>query len=177
MSGHWRRPPGSAAIALLCVVALAVAVKCFYSGAEVGQLDLVLRPSVALVEFSTQTRWPFEAGVGYVNQHYRTAVVASCAGLNFTVAALLALGLCVLPQVVDRRAALRGFGVVVSLSYVATVFVNALRIVLDVALRHELHFVWDSPATTHRMLGVAVYFSSLCVLCLGAERLAAGEGR
>lgn len=165
------RGPGAVAYSIGLAVLWATVtygLKLHYSRATSEDLAWVLKPTAHLVELISGARFSQEPGVGHVSRELATAIVPGCAGVNFLIAAWSVL----LGAHWLRRSPLMLAPAMLPLAYVATVAVNAARIVLDIALRSQ-HWPGISHATQHRAIGVVVYVVALA----GLYRLRLGAGR
>src|SRR5690349_1521548 len=80
--------------AQLSVVGLcALALKLHYSFASPDQLRWILSPTTWLVELISGRSFSFESHAGYMSSDQRFLIAASCAGVNFMIAAFLMLTL------------------------------------------------------------------------------------
>src|SRR4029077_5018589 len=82
---------------IAAAVAIVVAGKQYYRAASADDLQWLLAPSAKLVGLVTGARFVFESGVGWVSRDARFVIAPVCAGLNFALAAFLAISLAWLP--------------------------------------------------------------------------------
>ena len=73
------------AVPYCIVIALAVALKRYYSLAEAGSLAWILAPTARCVELVTGIPFTFEQGTGFVNIEHRAVIAPACAGINFLI--------------------------------------------------------------------------------------------
>jgi len=95
----------------------------------------------------------------------RFIIAPPCAGVNFALAAFLALALGGLGGITTaKRAALR-LAAAAAIAYVATLIVNTTRIAIAVAMHRGTIDVgdWDR-SELHRIEGIVVYLGGLCAL-------------
>ena len=146
------------------VVALAVVVagKQYYRDASANDLRWILAPTAQLVSWATGHTFAYEAGQGWMNTDVMFVIAPACAGVNFALAAFLALMLGGLAGMTSLRATATRFGFAVLLAYVATLIVNTTRISIAV----DLH-----RADLHRLEGIIVYVVGLCGLYALARAL------
>jgi exosortase K len=162
------------ALAIIAMLAITYALKRHYSTATAEALQWILAPTAWLVETIFRAPFVFEQHVGYVNQELRFAIAPSCAGVNFMIIAICAASVGFVTYMRTLRAKLALLCVSVALAYLATLGVNATRIVIALLLKaHPLSIVALSAAQIHHAEGIVVYFSSLCALYLLADRLLA----
>jgi exosortase K len=153
-------------------LALAYALKRFYSAADAGDLDLALVPTTWLVTRLTGARFYFEEGFGHVAPALGLAVVPGCAGLNFMVIVFLALIFGFMHR--WARTADRVLFLVASalFAYVSTLIVNAARIVSAQRIFVMLEGAWSVGFDeVHRVVGVVLYVTALFVMVAAIERL------
>jgi len=172
-----RRALGWGEIVLGAVtLALAIGLKLFYGSATPEQLVWILAPTVHLLEVVTGTPFLFEAGEGYLSPELNLLVAPSCAGLNFCVATLCTGVFGFAP---DARGASEKVALLASsalAAYGLTILANAARLVVSIRLTPLLRAPTDLPyGTLHRVEGVVVYFTALCVTYLVARRRVAAR--
>jgi exosortase K len=144
---------------------LALSVKAWYRHASAESLGFVLAPTIRLVELMSGFRFEREGALGYVSRAADFVVVPACAGINFLIVAFVS-------QVVTRVGAsrtpvdkLRLMAAQALTSYVVTIFANAARITVAIALhRHRLGWGVFTPARLHELEGVVVYLTALLAL-------------
>lgn len=144
-------------------LAVAIALKAHYGVATVAGLRWILWPTASLVGAATGTSFVAEAGAGYLSTELNLVIAPVCAGVNFLVITFCSGVFGLLPLVSRPGRKVLFLVGALAVAYVATVLVNALRIVIGVELRGVVPPVpWMTPADLHRMEGVVVYVSSLC---------------
>jgi len=152
-------------IGVVATLATVVAGKQFYRDASAADLRVLLAPSAQLVSWITGGNFVYEAGAGWVDPKQMFIIAPACAGMNFALAAFLALSLGSLPAMLTARTTALRLGIAAALAYVATIVVNTLRIAISVELR-------PSPEV-HRIEGIVVYLGGLLAvyaLAIGIER-------
>ena len=158
-----RRPIGRWQLAGLAATAAIVALgKQFYRGASAGELQWLLAPIAKAVGLVTGARFTYAPALGWVSRDARFVIAPVCAGLNFALAAFLALVLAWLPAMRSARAVTGRLAAALGLAYVATLVVDTLRIALALETRAD--------GDAHQALGVAVYLVALCALYAVATR-------
>lgn len=151
--------------ALTCTLGAAFALKYHYSHASAEDLAWVLQPTQMLVSLVTGAELLPEAGVGFISADRRFAVVSSCAGVNFMIAAFVMLSVWHGWRARSWGHAARELVRAAVTAYVATLVVNSLRIAVAVqlyALGDRIHWIGSDEA--HLWLGVVVYFGALLAL-------------
>ncbi len=157
---------------------LILGMKYLYSKASCDDLRWILGPTARWVEILTDIPFRYEPGMGYANHGLRFLIAPSCSGVQFLIitAAMLifsfshSVGDCSVKVHIPGIAL--GFGwIVVSLllSYVSTVFVNGLRIVVAIYLpwlfeRTGVFRGLFTPDRLHTVIGVVVYFAALLTI-------------
>lgn len=146
--------------------------KAFYSHASAEDLRPLLAPTAGLVSWVTGGQFVYEQGAGWLSREYTFLIAPVCAGMNFALAAFLALVAGALPSFASARAVLARLAIYAGVAYVATVLVNAARISLAIAL-HQGVIQLDglSAGEVHRAEGIAVYLVGLCALFAAAQRV------
>lgn len=156
------------------VIALAMwGLKRHYSTGEVEDLRWILWPAARLVAAASGSAFEFEPGAGYLSRRYFFLIEKSCAGVNFMIAALGVTGFALARERGRASGSAWILGLSVTLSYAAAVLVNALRILVAIALASaDLAGGWWTAARIHRLEGIVVYFLGLMILDRVARRLA-----
>lgn len=170
--------------------------KCYYRYADCDSLLWILAPTACWVEFLGRIPFTYVSGAGYVNHGLRMVIAPSCSGVRFMAILFATLvfsfehqitSLCKLPVNDTGRARsgdsfksgifkvkvlTGGFGWIAAsalLSWIFTVFVNGLRIIMAVYLPICLEDVGLmggilTQDRLHTMIGVVVYFSALLTI-------------
>lgn len=124
------------------------------------------------------TRWagilggiPFEylPHAGYVNHDYRFLIAPSCSGIRFMSIVFLMLIFSFVHRIPSARLKCLWFGTSAVFAYLSTIFVNGIRIVTAIYLpipleRAGLLNGWLNPDRLHTLIGIVIYFSSLCAI-------------
>lgn len=127
------------------------------SQADVTTLYWILGPTAALAEILSGSRFTFEHDLGFVSSELHVVITKACSGVNFLVAALIVLGLC-LVRIRRPCFAVAGLAASAIVALGTTVAVNALRV------------LWVADVgPDHRVQGTALYMSSLLLLHLGGQ--------
>ena len=151
----------------------AYGLKAHYSRATSDGLDWILRPTTALVERVSGLEFEYERGEGYLSRERRIIIAPACAGVNFMIAAFgmtLFSFLHLMPTAATTL--LWTMGSLLG-AYLLTIAVNALRIVIALHLYASgILFFCASPAQLHRLEGIVVYLTALCLFFWLAGRVA-----
>lgn len=157
----------------LAGAAIVLGLLLFHRRADSGALIFLLAPVARWVEMVSGVRFVYEPGAGYVNHSLRFVIAPSCSGLRF-----FTITFAMLYFSFARRQKRKGSFLMTCLavSYGLTIFVNGLRIVLAIYLPLFLsRTAFYSPFLTqerlHTLIGIVVYFTSLCLIYRGACRL------
>ena len=150
---------------LAVVLAVVIVGKQYYRTSTADDLRWILAPTAQLVSWTTGGDFLYEAGPGWVDPQIRFIIAPPCAGVNFAIAAFLALALGgVMGMVSLRTTAARLAGAAV-LAYLATLVINTLRITIAVAMhRGSLDIGGLDRAEAHHLEGIVVYLAGLIAL-------------
>lgn len=140
--------------------------KLFYAKASCEALRWILGPTARFVTLMTGISFSYEPGMGYVNHSLKYVIAPSCSGVRFLIILISML----IFSFVHR--AKKGFlWTVLSLpvSYVLTVLVNVLRIILAIYIplflrQTGFYSSYLTQDTLHTAIGTATYFASLLVI-------------
>jgi exosortase K len=149
----------AAVVAALVVVVVG---KQYYRDASANDLRWILAPTAQLVSWVTGHDFVYEAGQGWMNTDVMFVIAPACAGVNFALAAFLALVLGGLAGMTSGRATAQRLAVAAALAFAATLVVNTTRIAIAV----DMH-----RADLHRLEGIVVYVVGLCALYTFARSL------
>lgn len=154
----------------LVALALAFALKRFYSDASAEQLRWILLPTSWLTSLGVDTEFTFRAGEGYLSRERAVLISPACAGVNFLVIAFVSLVLAFGARFAGMRQRAQWLLVSAAGAYLATLLVNALRISLSIALSHlAMRLLGLTFHSVHRLIGMLVYLSGLMSLCLTVQ--------
>lgn len=159
-------------------LALAAALKVFYSHAGADQLLWILAPSAWLARWLGGIDLAYETGGGYISVAHHLVVGPACSGMNFLLIAFLALFFGYLPRSGGTWRRLDWLAGALALAYGATVVTNGVRIVLAAHL-YQLD-VYGGALTAgrvHRLAGTVIYYGSLLALYHAVGALLKARGR
>ncbi len=173
--GWWlttRHVPSRTVAQLIVILLGALALKQHYSTASVNQLRWILAPTAFLVELVSGYQFEFESYAGYTNSNRSFVIAASCAGVNFLIAAFLMLSLRKLWVDRTRKTSWSFITCAAVIAYLTTLVANTLRISTALQLqRNPLELSWLNGNQLHRFEGIFIYFGFLLLLFLLSERL------
>ncbi len=151
------------------LVGLAVlALKQVYAQAGAAQLQWLLAPLAGALNLAGGLAFEPQPDGTWLDAGRRVLLVKACAGGNFLLTAWLAW----LWRQRHETAPLRAVLTAAAAAWVTTLAANALRILLAVHAQEAIARLGGlSPAETHRLLGIAVYFVSLSLLLARPGRL------
>ena len=159
----WLRENRWRVAAVMVALAVVVVGKEYYRTATAADLRWILAPTAQLVSWVTGGDFVYEAGPGWVDRDIGFIIAPVCAGVNFALAAFLALSLGGLGAMTTaRRTALRLARAAV-FAYGATLLVNTIRIWIAVAM-HRKNLSGMDRDQLHTIEGIVVYFGGLCAL-------------
>ena len=159
------RPRRFQIAAVGCVLAILYLGKHSYSAASARDLDWILAPTAHLVSFVGGHHFVYEAGAGWVDRDVTFIIAPACAGVNFMLAAFLALTLGWLGSLQTWRGTGRCLVLAAGIAYVATIIINTVRIIIAIAMhRGTIDVSSFDHAEAHRVEGIVVYLGGLCML-------------
>ena len=158
--------------AQLFVVGLcALALKVHYSLASPDQLRWILSPTTYLVELLSGRSFSFESHAGYLSSDHTFLIAASCAGVNFMIAAFLMLTLRVLVAQRKQPISWRFVPLTAAMAYTSTIIANTVRICIALEMQKgSFHLEPFDRNELHRLEGIVVYFAFLLVLFIATEQ-------
>ncbi len=156
----------------IAVVAVAFAVKVWYSLSNVNDLWWILTPTTFVVELVTGEEFWFESYSGYMSTDHSFLIADSCSGVNFLIMAFLTLGLMTLRWALTDKVNWFFIPAALAAAYLSTIVANTVRI--TVALRaHRMspEMIWINPEQIHLIEGIFIYFGFLMFLFIIAEQI------
>ncbi len=156
--------------------ALVFGLKLFYSQADADELKWILAPTSRWVSILSGLSFEYMPHTGFVNHDIRFIIASSCSGVQFMLTAIATLIFSFLHRAGSgdgSKHMAKGFlwtGFCIVSSYLFTILVNGLRIVLSIYLPGTLEKLgfpyeeWLTPGNLHTLIGTVTYFSSLLVL-------------
>jgi exosortase K len=149
-------------VGVLVVLAVVVAGKQFYRDASAADLRWILAPTAQLVSWTSGGTFVYEAGPGWVDPQLRFIIAPPCAGVNFALAAFLALALGGVMGMTSMRSTLARLGLAATLAYLATLVINTIRITIAIEMhRGSLDLGGLDRAEAHQVEGIIVYLAGL----------------
>lgn len=148
---------------------LILGIKYFYSSAAVSDLRWILAPTAGWVRILSGIPFVYEPGAGYVNHSFRFLIAASCSGVQFMLIASATLLYSFVHRMPTKGKGMCWTACSFLFSYVYTVLVNGIRIVLSIYLplslpRELFSGGWLTPDRFHTITGAVVYFTALFIL-------------
>ncbi len=146
-----------------------LAVKLFYRTADSGLLSWILAPTTGWVQILSGIAFEKTAHVGYVSHEYRFIIAPSCSGVRFLLIVFVMMVFSFTHQIDTGRKKVCWLGFSAVFSYLATIFVNGIRITVSIYLplvltEHGLGEAWMTAEQLHTVIGTTVYFSMLFVI-------------
>lgn len=152
-------------VAVAVVLAIVVVGKEYYRTASAEDLRWILAPTAKLVSWTSGGTFVYEAGPGWVDPQIRFIIAPPCAGVNFALAAFLALALGGLMGMTSLRTTALRLAAAAAIAYVATLVINTVRITIAIAMhRGSLDIGGLDRAEAHRIEGIVVYLVGLIAL-------------
>jgi exosortase K len=165
-------------VSVTLALAVVVAGKQLYRDASAGELAWILAPTAQLVSWTTGGTFAYEAAHGWVDPQIGFLIAPPCAGVNFALAAFLALALGSAPGMRSPGAVAVRLAAAAALAYLATLVVNTVRIVIAVEMHRGTIATGDlDRAELHRVEGIVVYLGGLLALYALARAIANRRSR
>ena len=152
-------------------LAIAWALKSFYSHAGAEELDWLLAPTCRLTGLLSGIGFEKETGAGWISHTHRMIVGPACSGMNFLIISFLTIFFSSVTRV--RSPAARGLclGASLVIAWSLTILTNAARILLAVRLHSaDIYGGIVTPARVHLAAGTFIYCLSLILAYLVVER-------
>jgi exosortase K len=157
--------------------ALAWAFKAFASGADAGDLHVVLAPTCWLAAHLGGMTFTDEGAAGFISHGDHLVVGTACSGANFLIVCFGALFFSFAHRWRTVRARVGWLLAAAALAWLATVATNAVRVVLAARLyQQDIYGSLLTPARLHRLLGVVLYCGSLVLIHGLVSRAVQREG-
>lgn len=154
-------------VSVSCALAVALALKAFYSRAGATELLWILAPSAWLAQFGGGIDLVYEEGAGFISHTHHLVVGPACAGVNFLIICFLGLYFSFARQFSNRA---RWLVCSLLISYGATIAANGLRIFVSAHLWNaNIYGQWMTRELMHRLAGTAIYYASLLALYFAVE--------
>ncbi|MGL5436732.1 MAG: exosortase K [Lachnospiraceae bacterium] len=142
-----------------------LSVKYYYRNASSDDLKWILTPTAWWVQTISQISFEYESQLGYVSHEFRFILAPSCSGVQFMLISIATLLFSFIHRMKTKRMGFNWLMISMISSYLFTIFVNGLRIILSIYLPPYLSFCdqWMTAEKLHSLIGIAVYFTSLLV--------------
>jgi exosortase K len=148
-----------------CALLLAYGLKTYFSQASAQGLIWILMPTATLVSLATGISFRMEPELGFINSGHSLIIAPGCAGGNFMVIALLMVawaGITTL-QTAWRKTTWLLLSPIIACT--ATIIVNSIRVTLCIWLyQAPIYSGLVTREGIHRLAGVVIYLSGLCLL-------------
>jgi len=126
------------------------------------QLFFILKPTNGLVEIFTGSPSFYDATIGYYYPNLNITIEKSCSGFNFWLLAFVLSAFVSLNYLQSKKAKAFIIPVMLVVSYLLTLFVNASRIVTSLAANSMTSAWYDHPVTwLHQAEGAFIYLMFL----------------
>ncbi len=150
---------------------IVLGMKFFYSRADSNDLEWILAPTAWWVRILGGIPFENEPEIGYVNHAFRFIIAPSCSGVQFMLITAATLIFSFVQQMKTLRKGFCWIATSLGLSYLLTVFVNGIRITTAIYLpicleKSGVLNGWLTPERLHTLIGIVIYFTSLCVIYL-----------
>lgn len=152
----------------LAGILLIFGMKYFYSRSTVNSLTWLLAPTVWWVQVLSGIPFHFVPCAGYVNHTYQFVIARSCSGMQFMIITIATLLFPFIPHMETCRKKIRWTISILPASYILTILVNVIRILLSIYLpvimAKSLSGGFLTPSRLHTLIGTFVYFTSLFLI-------------
>lgn len=153
-----------------------VVIKMYYRTADSEQLFWILAPTTKWVQILSGISFEKIVQVGYVSHEYRFIIAPSCSGVRFLLIAFIMMVFTFTSRMDSLRKKIYWLGFSAIFSYIATIFVNGIRITVSIYLPlvladREILPAWITAEQLHTVIGTTVYFSMLFAVYYLAGRL------
>jgi len=151
----------------LLALAIAYALKSFYSRAGATELLWILAPSAWLARLVGGIDLVYEQGAGFISRTHHLVVGPACAGVNFLIICFLCLYFSFARHFSSK---MRWLAHSLIIAFGATVAANGLRIFVSAHLWDaDIYGQWITPERIHRLAGTVIYYASLLALYFAVE--------
>lgn len=153
-----------------------VVIKMYYRTADSEQLFWILAPTTKWVQILSGISFEKIVQVGYVSHEYRFIIAPSCSGVRFLLIAFIMMVFAFTSIMDSLRKKIYWLGFSAIFSYIATIFVNGIRITVSIYLPlfladRKILPTWITAEQLHTVIGTTVYFSMLFAVYYLAGRL------
>ena len=136
-----------------------------YSEASPDDLLWILKPTSRLVAVLTGIPFVFEKRIGYLSDSVMFIIAKPCAGVNFLIIVFCMSVFAIVPRAKRLGSKLAAFLGIAAGAYLATVLVNAFRIIAAIySYRAGISIGWFTPERVHRIEGAGIYFLFLWLI-------------
>jgi exosortase K len=148
------------------------ALKYHYSIASSDDLEWILKPTAKLVETILNKPFIKESSTGYVNWEYNIIIAKSCAGINFFITAFCMQTFGSIKKIKILFKQLSFIIQHMIIIYILTILVNTFRIIISIwLLNADIYSKWLTKDQVHKITGIIIFFSSLCVLYIISKKI------
>ena len=143
--------------------------KYFYSKASSSDLTWILTPTVWWVRSLSGIPFVYDPFEGYVSHTYQFVIAPSCSGVQFMIISIAMLIFSYVHHMDTRRKKFCWTTLSPVVSYLVTILVNTIRIILSIYLplyleQKSLSCGLLTPSRLHTLIGTSVYFTSLLII-------------
>lgn len=155
----------------ILTIVTAFIIRYFYKINDSDALIWILAPTSRWSGILCGISFEYLPHMGYVNHFYQFLIAPSCSGIRFMLLVFIMLTFSFIHQMEGITKAGLWFISSAVFSYLASIFVNGIRIAVSIKLPlllNDIPFVNNrvNPDKLHTIIGTCIYFLSLCIIYL-----------
>jgi exosortase K len=147
---------------LICL--LFVGCKVMYTFSSVDNLNFLLAPINSIIELLTNQQAQYIVTQGYYYENLNIIINKDCSGLNFWILCFTMISFQFINQNKKGENRLKVLGILVFVSYLFTILVNASRILVSIMLSEKYPSAHSKHKWVHEAEGIFIYLSFLILL-------------
>lgn len=161
-------------VCYLLALVFAAGMKYYCREADSDGLLWLLAPIAWWVRSISGITFSYEPGIGYVSHALQFILAPSCAGSQFMIICVVTLTVSFVHRMGTWKRGLGWTGFSLGISYLYTILVNGIRILLSIRIPQMLERTsfcekWISPEQLHTLIGTTIYFTALLFIFFLAD--------
>jgi exosortase K len=142
-----------------------LSIKLIYRNADIEMLSFILEPTSFMVKLLSGISFNKVYGIGFINHEHRAVINMSCSGINFLIISFMSVYMLNIHAIKKLKYKLLWFPASLAVSYLYTIFINSLRIIVSIYLFNaDIYSDFITPERVHRIEGAIIYIISLIIL-------------